>query len=117
MDLIDDDPVNSFDKELDKSKILNLLNSNLARVKDKSKLLNVLLYVMQQLEIYFNKTGQGQTRKEICIELLLPFFKDRELLEHSIDFILKTNKIFKKKLKNKVKNYFARRALKKKLRK
>lgn len=118
MDFLDN-PDKSFDKELDKTKIINLLSSNITRVlKDKVKdkiLLEILLYVCHQVEIYFNKSGQGSIKKSIVIELLKPYFPNEELLESSLEFILKTNKIFKKKLVNKFKNYIARRNLKKKL--
>jgi len=120
MDFVDN-PGKNFDNELDKSKIVNLLSSNITRVlKDKSKdkyLLEILLYVCHQVEIYFNKRGQGQTKKQIVVELLAPYFKNDELLDHSIEFILKTNKIFKNKLSNKFKNYLARKSLKKRLNK
>lgn len=107
----------SMDKEVDKSKLISILQSNLKQTNNKSKLLTVLTYVMHQAEIYFNESGSGSMKKEIVLTVLGTLFENRELLEHSIEYVLKNNKIFKKKLKNKFKNYFARRQLKKRLRK
>jgi hypothetical protein len=109
--------VDDTSKEIDKAKLISTLSYNLKQVTNKTKQLNILTYVMHQCEIYFNSPKSGSIKKEVVMTILSSLFNNDSLLEHSIEYILKENKIFKKNVKTKISNFLARRQLKKKLKK
>ena len=66
------------------------------------------------VEIYFNKSGSGEIKRIICLNVLS--FLEPEYVNETIEFIIKHKLLIKKNLINNIKNFLIKRKLKKQLR-
>ena len=95
--------------------ITQYFNSKFKKLNNDKKINNDLIHsIMTIVEIYFNKSGSGEIKKRICLNVLN--FLDPEYVNEIIEFIIKHKLLIKTNLFNYIESYFINRKLKKQLR-
>ena len=95
--------------------ITQYFNSKFKKLNNDKKINNDLIHsIMTIVEIYFNKSGSGEIKKRICMNVLN--FLEPEYVNETIEFIIKHKLLIKKNLINCFKNFLIKKKLKKQLR-
>ena len=104
-------------KEAEKFQVINHLKNELRIIKDDSQKIDnvdLLIYVMNFVEMYYNKKGSGPIKEEVVRNVMDK--SSESFLNQMIPFIVQKNLLKPKTIKRKFIHYFLKKNLQKKLR-
>lgn len=104
-------------KEVEKNQLINYLKNELRYIKDDDQKYNnieLLIYLMNFVEMYYIKKGTGDIKEEVVRSVLDKSSND--FLNQMIPFVINKNLLKPKTMRRKILYYLKKKTLQRKLR-
>jgi hypothetical protein len=104
-------------KDVEKSQVIHHLKNEIRLIKEDSKKNNnidLLIYVMNVVELFYSKRKMGITKEEVVRSVLDNFCTN--FLDQMIPFIIEHQLLKKKTIKRGITNYFKKKNFQRRLR-
>ena len=103
-------------RDVEKYQLINYLKNELKYIKDDNQKIDnveLLIYLMNFVEMYYNKKGSGIIKEDVVRSVLDK--SSNEFLNQMIPFIINKQLLKPKTMRRKILNYFKKKNLQKKL--